>query len=283
MSTVPVRDSSQQYAAARLQLMREARLRGKPRSWVYQQTKLARRATPPDPAQSPALIVNPALATTTPAPAPTEPLPIVEPGAAIVAEELIAAGGEPLVLYAVPEELSPAPPWIVTEESAEPDCGCTLSEEHLSKCRTVPAAAPPPISGAVNEDLRSMESLLGQQEWKAAAFIGGAALETLLVELLMTREDEALRIRDVVRYRVRRQRQQLEDVWCYKPIRKWGLYGLMLVAAELGVLGPDQVTVCHRARAARNRIHGGEVIGRAEAQDVAAAVLMVATAITAAA
>src|SRR5262249_23562052 len=100
------------------------------------------------------------------------------------------------------EEPAPAaapPPPAPTPRPARPAWGRTdgeplLWEELLSAPR--PQAPPPPPelavptwAAAVAEDVLSLRSLMEQQEYRAAVFLGGAALETVLRALLNRHHD----------------------------------------------------------------------------------------------
>lgn len=149
-----------------------------------------------------------------------------------------------------------------------------LWEEVLtSSSASVPDGAPAlTVTGEdpIAEDVRTLESMMGQQEWKAAGLVGGAAMEALLSEIVGRRAVDAQRFADS---RLARPKQDDGVPW-HKSVSKWGLYGLIWAARELAILTTEETALCHRARIARNAIHGREAIGRAGAQEVHAAVYL---------
>jgi hypothetical protein len=175
-------------------------------------------------------------------------------------------------------------------EPTHPDCECTLVEEHMARCAafqaTFDVVADDPADelawaaatggASVAEDLRSLESLLGQQEWKAAAFIGGSVLEVLLYGALTEREVAVRAFAD--RMLARPRGQQDDGCKWSAPLNSWGMYGLIVAAEALGIATHDTADAFNRARRVRNKIHGraGEV-SRAEAREVAAAVATMAS------
>ncbi len=131
---------------------------------------------------------------------------------------------------------------------------------------TLERATEAPGAGATiaENDLQSADRLIGLREWKAAVLVGGSALEALVLALVERHEAEAQAF--TARMLARSKRRRDEGARWDQPLNKLGLYGLVTVAGELGILSPDAVDTCHRARRARNAIHPGDgAVGRVEA------------------
>lgn len=163
---------------------------------------------------------------------------------------------------------------------AESDCPCLLMEEHLVRCEALAPGEAREAFQAIEDpaddeadDMRSLDRLLAQKEWKAAALVGGAALEALLVAQLDGREDVAAFTQ---RQLAMSNRRRDDGARWHKPLREWGLYGLITAALDVGVIQAGGAALCHGARRVRNVMHTGGRVEREHALLVHQAVQLAA-------
>lgn len=166
----------------------------------------------------------------------------------------------------------------------EPACDreCLTWEEHLDHIAGLRVVADEPedvagweqdkhanLPGAIARDLATLQSLLRQQEWKAACLIGGGLLEALLYERVSARGAEARAYGELACAQMRRREADELAHVLRRPVERWTSYALILVAAGIKILSARETEQAHRARRARNAIHSfGRTVGRGEAREV---------------
>ncbi len=140
----------------------------------------------------------------------------------------------------------------------------TVVRQMLSKCpNELPAVGPHGLDFIRDErfrtillrDINSTEQALGNNEYKAAAVLGGSVIEAILLWAL--REDDTAGLEAALK--------ELQDAGEVSrklgaddlTAREWGLADFIKIAEKLGILVPTTVKVAEAAKGFRNLIHPG--------------------------
>jgi hypothetical protein len=110
----------------------------------------------------------------------------------------------------------------------------------------------PKLRDSIGRDVDSLDVLVRGVEWKAATVIGGSVVEALLFDRLLHGGN------DVKAKTAEAGHVTAKDKgWHTQPLDKWGLWKLIAVARELGLIDDTVAKICDGVRDYRNLIHAG--------------------------
>jgi hypothetical protein len=118
----------------------------------------------------------------------------------------------------------------------------------------------PRLRKSIARDVESLDVLIRDQQWKAATVMGGAVVEALLLDRLLSGRNaaRAKAVEDAhVRAGAATRRRHGDMHWKTQPFDRWDLWKLIAVAWELKLIDDTVVHVCEGVRDFRNLIHAG--------------------------